>query len=66
MDALLIGPALALSFAGTLYAGKALLAAFVTVLEHRSRRVEYIRPLARSAPIFRQHHHNSDPAPVLL
>jgi hypothetical protein len=40
MDALLIGPALALSFAGTLYAGKALLAAFVTVLEHRSRRVD--------------------------
>jgi len=39
MDALLIGPALALSFAGTLFAGKALLTAFVSVLE-RSRRPE--------------------------
>jgi hypothetical protein len=40
MDALLIGPALALSLAGTLYAGKALLSVFVAVLEHRSRREE--------------------------
>jgi len=40
MDALVIGPALALTFAGTLFAGKALLTAFVSVLEHRSRRPE--------------------------
>ena len=39
MDALLIGPALALSFAVTLAAGKFLLTAFVAVLE-RSRRGE--------------------------
>lgn len=38
MDALLIGPALALSFAGTLFAGKAILNALFTVLEHRSVR----------------------------
>jgi len=37
MDALLIGPAVALTFAGTLFAGKAILSAFLSVLEHRSR-----------------------------
>jgi hypothetical protein len=41
MDALLIGPAVALSFAGTLFAGKLLLTAFVAAMEqHRSRRLE--------------------------
>jgi hypothetical protein len=37
MDALLIGPAVALTFAGTLVAGKAILSAFLNVLEHRNR-----------------------------
>ena len=40
MDALLVGPALALSFVATLLAGKALLSAFMAVLEHRTRRAE--------------------------
>jgi hypothetical protein len=37
MDALLIGPAIALSFAGTLYAGKFLLNAILSLME-RGRR----------------------------
>ncbi len=37
MDALLIGPAVAIAFAGTLYAGKAILGVFLSALEHRTR-----------------------------
>jgi hypothetical protein len=37
MDVLLIGPAIALTFAGTLFAGKAILSAFLSALEYRSR-----------------------------
>jgi hypothetical protein len=36
MDALLIGPAVALSFFGTLYVGKLLLSALVKGLENRA------------------------------
>jgi hypothetical protein len=39
MDALLIGPAIALSFAGTLYAGKLLLSAILSMME-RGRRAD--------------------------
>ena len=40
MDALFIGPALALSFVATLFTGKALLSVFMAVLEHRTRRAD--------------------------
>jgi len=41
MDALMIGPAVALTFAGTLIAGKALLWVFLNALEHRNRHPRY-------------------------
>jgi hypothetical protein len=40
MDALLIGPALALSFAGTLFAGKWLLGMILAAMEHRGRHAD--------------------------
>ena len=42
MDALLIGPALALSFAGTLFAGKFLLSAILAAMENRGRRAHQL------------------------